>query len=210
MTSPQRTSLKDIRKEEIMKAALNVLSERGSANITLDDIAKAAGFSKGGITYYYSSKEVLIKDVFEYFFEKIYQKANAERDKHKDPLDKLLSYVWLYQPNDYISETMYPLLFDILVLAAFNDEYRTAFQKMVKVWVDMAEDILKEGCETGVFQVDDIAGTSKLFSASLQGIATRWFLDRENHTTEWAVNSFKKLVMVLFNVQTDKIPKKQS
>ncbi len=210
MTSPQRTPLKDIRKEEIMKAALTVLSERGSANITLDDIAKAAGFSKGGITYYYSSKEALIKDVFEYFFEKIYQKANMERDKHKDPFDKLLSYVWLYQPNDFISETMYPLLFDIMVLSAFNDEHRTAFQKMVKVWTDMAEDIIKEGCETGVFQVDDITGTSKLLSASVQGVATRWSLDRENHTTEWAVNSYKMLVMNLLNVQTDKIPKKQS
>jgi len=210
MTSPQRTPLKDIRKEEIMKAALTVLSERGSANITLDDIAKAAGFSKGGITYYYSSKEALIKDVFEYFFEKIYQKANMERDKHKDPFDKLLSYVWLYQPNDFISETMYPLLFDIMVLSAFNDEYRAAFQRMVQVWTDMAEDIIKEGCETGVFQVDDIIGISKLFSSSVQGVATRWSLDRENHTTEWAVNSYKKLVMSLLNVQTDKIPKKQS
>ncbi len=210
MASPQRTPLKDIRKEEIMKAAPNVLSERGSANITLDDIAKAAGFSKGGITYYYSSKEALIKDVFEYFFEKIYQKARNERDKHKDPLDRLLSYVWLYQPDDYISETMYPLLFDIMVLAAFNDEYRTAFQKMVNVWVVMAEDIMKEGCETGVFQIEDITATAKLFSASVQGVATRWSLDRENHTTEWAVNSFKKLVIALFNVQTDKISKEQA
>jgi hypothetical protein len=41
-------------------------------------------------------------------------------------------------------------------------------------------------------------------------MATRWSLDRENHTTEWAANSFKRLAMALLNVQTEKLPKKQS
>jgi hypothetical protein len=69
---------------------------------------------------------------------------------------------------------------------------------------------MKEGCETGVFQIKDIPATAKLFSASVQGMATRWSLDRESHTTEWAANSFKRLAMALLNVQTEKLPKKQS
>ena len=209
MPTTKRTSLRAIRKEEIMKAALVVLSERGSANVTLDDIAKAAGFSKGGITYYYSSKEALIKDVFEFFFESVYQKANEGIAKSNDPLNKFFSLVWLFSPDDYISETMYPLLFDILVLAANNEEYREAFQKMVKAWVNMAEELLREGCETGLFQVEDITATAKLISCAAQGIATRWCLDRENHTTDWAVKSFKRTVMALLNVKADQIPKEQ-
>ena len=68
MPKVKRTALKDIRREEIMQAAVDVLSERLCSTMTLDDIAKASGLSKGGITYYYSSKEALIKDVFEYYF----------------------------------------------------------------------------------------------------------------------------------------------
>jgi len=207
MPTTQRTSLKTIRKEEIMQAALTVISERGSANVTLDDIAKAAGFSKGGITYYYSSKEALIKDVFEYFFESVYQKANEEMAKCNDPLNKFFSLVWLYSPDAYISETMYPLLFDILVLAAYNEEYREAFQRMIKYWVNIAEELLEEGCESGIFQVEDITATAKLISCTSQGIATRWYLDRENHTTDWAIKSFKRAIMAILNVQTDKISK---
>jgi AcrR family transcriptional regulator len=207
MITPQRTPLKDIRKEEIMKAALSVISTRGSANITLDDIAKAAGFSKGGITYYYSSKEALIKDVFEYFFEHAYQRSYDEVAKSKDPLNKILSFVWLYQPDDYISETMYPLLFDIMVLAAFNDDYRTAYHKMINTWLAVTEECLEEGCETGLFQIEDIPGTAKLLSATAQGIAERWYLVREDHTTEWAVSSFKRAVMAILNIQTDKTQK---
>jgi len=207
MPTTQRTSLKTIRKEEIMQAALTVISERGSANVTLDDIAKAAGFSKGGITYYYSSKEALIKDVFEYFFESVYQKANEEMAKCNDPLNKFFSLVWLYSPDAYISETMYPLLFDILVLAAYNEEYREAFQRMIKYWVNIAEELLEEGCESGIFRVEDITATAKLISCTSQGIATRWYLDRENHTTDWAIKSFKRAIMAILNVQTDKISK---
>jgi AcrR family transcriptional regulator len=210
MTSPQRTSLKDIRKEEIMKAALTVLSERGSANVTLDDIAKGAGFSKGGITYYYSSKEALIKDVFEYFFESVYQKSYEEIAKHKDPLNKFLSFAWIYEPDVYMTETMYPLLFDIMVLAAYNNDYRAAFRNMIISWIKIGGDVIEEGRETGLFQIDDSYEVAKLISAVAQGIATRWYLDRENHTTEWAVNSWKRTALALLNVQTDKIPKEQS
>ncbi len=54
MPQVEKTSLETIRKEEILKAALTIISEKGSANVTLESIAKAAGFSKGGITYYFS------------------------------------------------------------------------------------------------------------------------------------------------------------
>lgn len=207
MPEAKRTSLKTIRKEEILKAALTVISERGSANVTLDDIAKAAGFSKGGITYYYSSKEALIKDVFEYFFETVYKKANDEISKSKDPLSKMFSLVWLYDPNDRVTKLMYPLLFDILVLATYNDEYRVAFQRMVKTWVKIANSTLEEGKASGLFQIEDINGVAQLLSATAQGIATRWYLDREHHSTEWATDSYKKAVIAFLNVQTDKLPK---
>ena len=202
MSKAKRTPLKDIRKNEIMQAALTVLSERGSSNVTLDDIAKASGFSKGGITYYYSSKEALIKDVFEYFYAYVYKRSYDEIAKHTDPLDKMFSFVWLYDQDDYQSKKMYPLLFDILILATHNDEYRSAFQAMVKAWIDIAKEVLEEGNSTGQFKIEDIDGTARLISATAQGIATRWYLDREHHSTDWAVKSYKDTVINCLKVRT--------
>ena len=120
MANRKRTSLKDIRVEEIMQAALEVLSAKGSANVTLDDVAKASGFSKGGITYYYSSKDALFKDVFEHFFNSVYKRSYEEIADLQNPVDKLLSFTWLYDENDYQTKNLWPLFFDILTLAGFN------------------------------------------------------------------------------------------
>ena len=210
MPKAKRTSLKDIRKDEIMQAALIVLSERGSSNVTLDDIAKASGFSKGGITYYYSSKEELIKDVFEYFFEGIYKNAYKVMGEHTDPLTKILSYGgWIFDQNNPQTITMWPLVFDIMALSTHKEEYRNSFQTWVGKWVGIISDILQEGNTTGQFQVEDIEGTAQLISANAQGIATRWYLDREHHSTEWAVKSFNFVITRILNVQGDQVPIKE-
>jgi AcrR family transcriptional regulator len=196
----KRVSMKAIRKDEIMQAALTVLSERGSTNVTLDDIAKASGFSKGGITYYYSSKDALIKDVFEYFFSDVYKRADAETGKKDTPLEKILSYVWLYDRNDDQCSKIYPLLFDVLVLATNNDEYRASIQKWVHSWLDQAVKILEEGNSIGDFHIEDIQGTAMLISAIAQGIGTRWFLDKDSHTTEWAQKAYTQAIIATLNM----------
>jgi len=191
--------MKAIRKDEIMQAALTVLSERGSANVTLDDIAKASGFSKGGITYYFTSKEALFRDVFEYFFNYVWKRAYKEMNKEIKPLNKLLSFVWLYDRDDDQTNKIYPLLFDILVLATYNDEYRDSFKTWVHNWVDMAAEVIAEGNSKGDFNIEDIQGTAQLISAAAQGIGIRWYLDEDRHTSEWAVKAFKQAVITTIN-----------
>jgi len=103
-------SLESIRKEEILKASLTSIADEGTINVTLDSIAKAAGFSKGGITYYYSSKEVLLNEVFKYFHSIIHERAIKYIAKQTDPLQKLRSCLWLYNADDSRTKIMIPLL----------------------------------------------------------------------------------------------------
>ncbi|MBD3836114.1 TetR/AcrR family transcriptional regulator [Brevundimonas sp.] len=51
------------RPKEIIAAALEVFSERGFARARLDDIAKAAGVSKGALYLYFETKQDLFKAV---------------------------------------------------------------------------------------------------------------------------------------------------
>ncbi|MCC5825927.1 TetR/AcrR family transcriptional regulator [Alkalimonas sp.] len=49
-----------VTKAQIIEAALAVASEKGAGKVTLDEVAKVSGFSKGGLLYHYPSKEALI------------------------------------------------------------------------------------------------------------------------------------------------------
>lgn len=53
------------RRETIMRAALQVFSQKGYAAATMDDIAGAAGLSKAGVYFYFSSKDNLFSAALE-------------------------------------------------------------------------------------------------------------------------------------------------
>lgn len=191
-----------------MQAAVTVFSDRTCSSMTLEDIAKASGFSKGGITYYYSSKEALIKDVFEYYFEGIYKRAKEEIAKQNDPLNKLFSFAWLFDGDDPQTSIIWPLLFDMMAISTHDEEYRSAYQRWIKEWVEMVTPVIDEGISTGLFQTGDSDEASRVLSATAQGLASRWYLDREHHSSEWAVKSLKSTIINVLNVPRDKVPQK--
>jgi AcrR family transcriptional regulator len=53
-------------KERILCVANKVIAEKGLNRFTLEEVAKEAGVSKGGLLYHYPSKDALIKGLIEY------------------------------------------------------------------------------------------------------------------------------------------------
>lgn len=203
MVKVNRVSLESIRREEILKAALNVIAERGSANVTLADIAKAYGCSKGGVTYYYSSKEALFKDVFTFFFDTIFQKTRERLDSCDTPLSKILSYSCFFDESSPENMMMYPLIYDAMAIASYDAEYRQTIHDWLKNWGDAALEVVREGKESGVFQIDDAEMAARTVAAAFYGLTTRWYLDRETYSTEWARKAMHYIVMSLLKVKTE-------
>ena len=196
-------ALESIRKEQIFEGALKVISKNGSKNVTLDLVAKASGLSKGGVTYYYSSKEELFKDVFEFFFDNFFKDFDVRLQGMNDPYMKLLSFTWLYQEEDQGLLIGYPLFFECMTLANFDKEYREIFQIWLDRWVNLVIEVLQACIDQRGLKLDDIDGTARIIGAISQGIASRWYLDRKSHTTEWAVASYERAVGALLNIEFD-------
>ncbi len=192
-----KVTLEQIRKSQILEAAFKKITEIGIQNITMDDIAVQAGLSKGGIAYYYSTKESLIKDAFKEFFNMIFLRGKTIMDQYLDPVDKLLSFVWLYNWEDPLVDIGYSMLFDAMSMAGHDMEYRDIFHEWFDGWIALLGSALEEGVDSGVFNITDIKGTARAISSIYQGVATRWFLDKDTHSTEWAVIYSKKAITAL-------------
>jgi AcrR family transcriptional regulator len=190
----------DIRKSQILEAALRTFSQVGTYNVTLDDIAEEAGMSKGGIAYYFSSKEGLVKEVFKVFFERIFQRSKETMDQYTDPMDKLLSFSWLYDSNDPDVNHGYQLLFDFMSMAVRDEECRKIYHEWVNNWIVLLKKALIEGIEQGKFRKIDADSTARCISSIYHGIAMRWYLDRDSNPTEWAVKSFTESITRLMGV----------
>jgi len=89
LTAP-RTRRPDDRAREIIQAALELFATRGFAATKLDDVARAAGVSKGLPYVYFKSKEDLFKAVIAEAIGNPLVRANEFVDAYDGPTESLL------------------------------------------------------------------------------------------------------------------------
>ncbi len=187
-------AIQSIRIPQIVEAAVEIIAERGIKDTTLDLVAKKAGLSKGGLIHYFPTKKSLIETVVKEFFSRIFQRGKELRDSFEDPYEQLISFLWLYNRNDPDYFTGYRMFFEIMTIASMDREYREVFHQWVNSWVELLEASIKKGVEKGDFEVEDSKEAAKTISAIYQGVASRWFLDPENHSDEWAKSTVRSLI----------------
>src|SRR5205807_2738103 len=60
-----RVDVGRVRREQIVEAAVAVIAERGLQSLSLSEIEKRAGMSRGQLTYYFPTKEDILLAVFD-------------------------------------------------------------------------------------------------------------------------------------------------
>ena len=82
-TKPPRLERRpEARPQELLEAALRVFAEQGYRTARLDDVADAAGVTKGAIYHYFDTKEALLLGVIEHYQALAFGRAeDALRDK---------------------------------------------------------------------------------------------------------------------------------
>ncbi|MBT3311044.1 MAG: TetR/AcrR family transcriptional regulator [Desulfobacterales bacterium] len=191
---PHIPELETIRKTQILNAGMKIISSSGYANVTMADIAKAAGFSKGGLAHYFHSKKELFIAVFNEFFSRILERSEENMEKYGEPLEKLLSFQTLYDRRDSDSNIGFTILIDCMSMAIHDEEYRTIYHDWVESWVELVKGVIEDGLSNETFTGVDPDSTARAICSFSQGIATRWFLDPESHTTAWAKASFVRAI----------------
>ncbi|MEE4250819.1 MAG: TetR/AcrR family transcriptional regulator [Alcanivoracaceae bacterium] len=73
-----RPSTRDV----ILDAAQRIAAERGAGRITLDEVARESGLSKGGLLYHFAGKEALIQGMLE----RLIERSSAVREEQAHSL----------------------------------------------------------------------------------------------------------------------------
>jgi AcrR family transcriptional regulator len=193
---PPIPELEIIRRAQIMEATIATISENGYANVTMDDICRAAKMSKGGLAHYFKSKNDLFKAAFKEFFNRIFDRSRETMEQFSDPIKKLLSFDWLYDANDPDAMLGYPILFDCISIAAHESgsDYKKLFHEWVDNWIVLLKAALDEAIELGILKQLDSESTARTISAIYNGMATRWYIDRDGHSSQWAIDSYTNAI----------------
>jgi AcrR family transcriptional regulator len=83
-----RIDVAGIRREQIVEAAVAVIAEQGLHNLSLSEIEKRAGMSRGQLTYYFPTKEEILLSVFDRLLQLMYQRLGRPGEKPGNPAVK--------------------------------------------------------------------------------------------------------------------------
>jgi AcrR family transcriptional regulator len=81
------------RDQKVVRAAIEIMSQKGYAAMSLQEVAERVGILKGSLYYYFSSKEELLFRILQESHEQAQQIARDVAALHLPPLDELLEYL---------------------------------------------------------------------------------------------------------------------
>lgn len=125
-------------RDKIIDAAMSIVRDQGVAKLTLDEAAKRAGLSKGGVLYHFKTKDDLIRGVVETLINQCdaLQQAYYEREPEGP-------YRWVravvrtgFDPNGPASDKLASAL---LASIAVNPELVAPLQAQYDKWIARIE-----------------------------------------------------------------------
>jgi AcrR family transcriptional regulator len=182
------------RKEVITQVAQLIFSKYGLLKTTIGDIAKAARMGKASLYHYFDSKEEIYKEVVEQEHKFLKEKIGDAINKENDPRKKLRIYFLKKMENlKNLANIHSALKDDYLDHYAFVEKIRIKNNKEEQLRI---KEILQEGENKGIFQIDDIELTAFAIITALKGLEFAWTIDVPLHKIEVNIN---KLMEILFN-----------
>jgi len=90
-------------KENIIIASLRLFLMRGYSSVSLIDVAKEVGITKGGIYHYFSSKEELLNVAIYFFLDRFEEKYINLLNKNKSIQDTLECLLVKQEQEEYVA-----------------------------------------------------------------------------------------------------------
>ena len=172
-----KENLVESRRRQILDAAETVFSKLGFDKARMDDIVHEAGLSKGALYWYFKSKDAIIQALLDRVFISEMCEAEALVDADLSASERLRSFVG-YAVREYKRfETLLPLAYEFVALAARSKAVRTTLTGYFRRYLNLFTQIIQQGIERGEFLPCDakVAGISLI--CMYEGIAMLWFID---------------------------------
>ena len=163
--------IKDLRREDLLRAGLSVFARKGLAAARISDIAAEAHVSQGLVYHYFDTKEALFAEIVEL----------ALRETARLAAEALQKSGSAWQRLEYVCERMLSGVRDdpeyvLVILQTFTseaapDRARTSLADHgQQTFIDLVR-LIRQGQDEGSVMPGDPVGLAIAFTACIQGLA---------------------------------------
>lgn len=189
-------------RRQVLDAAIAVLAKKGIANASVQDIADAAGLSKGAVHYHFESKEELLERVLDRCCEVVEARIRKVFEQDGLPIERIhraLAEMWIVR-REGVKEMR--VLTELHMLSRQNKRIRKAcgeaLQRACRQMIDTGlEHLIAMGLKPRI-PVDIIP---RLVIATLDGLALQQEIDPVSAETEASIlRALETTTMGLFEL----------
>lgn len=173
-TRESNQKIRDDRREQILKASLQVFAARGLSSATISDIARKSKISQGLLYHYYKSKEEIFTALIRTAIERMNEAAMQLEKLQAAPSEKLrLAVDALFAGLESKEETAkyYLLLTQAAVMESVPAEARDLLKLKNLRQHEVMSRIFSDGQVQGMIRTGDPAQMSLLFWSTINGLA---------------------------------------
>jgi len=168
------------RREQILRAAFQAVSEKGFHSVTLQDIADYAEVSKGVTSYYFQNKEDVFGHLLDWVTGKIYKNEHAAISKEQNAIDKLRAYVNAAFSNPSENRKFYRVYLEFLAQANHNEQFRQTNNQFYENCWSIGREIIQLGKKEGTFADVDIDKASYTIRSLIDGSLIQWLMRNDD------------------------------
>jgi TetR/AcrR family transcriptional repressor of bet genes len=169
----------DNRREELIQATYLEVAEKGYSAVTLQDIARRAGVSKGSTLYYFATKEDLFLGALEWMVEQMHTRMAEAIAAVEDPVEKIKAIIRVIFANAQESRQFFLAYTDFVSIGTRNTRFHDQNARFYHGCCDHNREVLEAGIKAGVFRPLDIEETSSMMRALVDGMMLQWFFSSE-------------------------------
>jgi TetR/AcrR family transcriptional regulator len=161
-------------KTEILQAALNLFSDKGFGNVSMQDIAAKAEFSVGALYNFFAGKEQLFGELMDNCSDKVYQMLSPIFDSSKPEDEKIRTFI---RANTKLLEDN--LKFIRLYVSQYSSltpvpTYTKKAEENIHIKLnEKLLNIIKSGIRNKLFRPVDAQTTANALSATIEAFILR-------------------------------------
>lgn len=181
------------RKADILEAALLCFNKNGYYKTSLEHIALKSKLSKGGIYYYFKSKEALFLGLFQFRLNKYTEQLKSYIREENDPAKRIKILIQKWGLILKENEDFFKFCLEFSSMGAREKEIRKKMTCFYKSSIETFSQIIEEGIAIGEFKNLDSERIARLI----------FFLSHGGFSTYFSVNcDFDLIAQHNFNMET--------
>jgi AcrR family transcriptional regulator len=172
---PKRADLSEDRKNEILDAALEVFSEMGLGDASVDDVVRRSGLSKGTLYWYFKSKDRLVGALMKRFFAQELEKVKVLQQGPGTVRERLLRY-----SRDVVAVVKRmprALTLEFYAVAVRQKIVRKFLGELYARYCAELAALIRDGTERGEFRKVDTAQTAAAITGLCEGLILLWAIE---------------------------------